>query len=137
MIREDYNELVFVEPSLQMRQLLLPHGVPGNSVGLPAGAGANGGTDVGIGGEARGDEEMKDESAVASDHHAEKKQSNKQEDRLKPIDKASLEKGYLDKAFEFKEKSDLELLKHAVAFIQSQVDLKRNTLAEMEKSIKD
>ena len=42
----------------------------------------------------------------------------KVDERLKPIDRASLEKGYQDRQFEVKEKQNVELLQQAVVFIK-------------------
>ena len=43
-------------------------------------------------------------------------EESKQDERLKPIDRASLEKGFQDKQFELNEKKSLEVLKTAVKF---------------------
>ena len=60
-------------------------------------------------------------------------EESKQDERLKPIDRASLEKGFQDRQFELNEKKSLEVLKTAVKFFGQLVDDKRKEVKEMEK----
>ncbi len=59
------------------------------------------------------------------------------DERMKPIDRISLTKGFQDKQFELKEKQSLDLLQQAVLFITKQVAEKRDKLQDMERQIKE
>ena len=68
---------------------------------------------------------------------AETTEEAKMDERLKPIDRESLRKGYQDKEFEQKEKQSLELLKTAVEFVKQQVREKQEKLQDLERQIKE
>ena len=54
------------------------------------------------------------------------------DERMRPIDRASLVKGYQDVQFKQKERQSLDLMKQAVDFIKVQVEEKREKLRYME-----
>ena len=59
------------------------------------------------------------------------------DERLRPIDRPSLVKGYQDAQFKAKEKQSLDLMKQAVDFIKNQVNEKRESLKTLERQIKE
>lgn len=100
VVNETYNEIVFVEPSPQMMQLLTQ------------------GPD--------------DEASLAHDAS----ESEVKDEKLKPIDRQSLIKGYKDKEFQVSEQKSLELLDRATEFLAMEIAKKTQNLAELENKIK-
>lgn len=58
-------------------------------------------------------------------------------DKTKAYDRSLLERGFKDKEFEVKQKQDLESLQLAMAFIKSQVETKKQKIADIERQTKE
>ena len=57
--------------------------------------------------------------------------------KTKAYDRAAIERGYKDKDFGTREKQDLDQLAIAIAFIKSEVETKKQKIADIERQTKE
>ena len=131
IVAEDYNELVFVEPTAYMLKLLTQDKQAEMKSAQQMHSEAQSAADVEM--RDANDQSMSEQEAEAGDAVNQFVAEKRNKDNLfKPIDMQSLEKGFKEKDFEVKEKQDLETLRLAVDFIKHQIEAKRIQLRELE-----